>query len=301
MKKVLSLFLVCFLVFSFVACTESGNKETKTEKKTQEETTKATPESQPEQTKEPSKEAVKENEGKPKVLRVGVTAQYNPWCYQDGEDIVGVDIDILKEVCKRMGNYEIEFTVTSFDGMFGLLDVNKVDTVAEQITVNDTRKEKYIFSVPFAYNPYRLLVHEDNDTIHSLEDLKGKVYVGPPQGQKLDFINNYKAEHDPDDEIKVMSTDNDDIFWIAQKKADATVHAVAPFAGVKKESGLPLKLVGDVVYTEENAYPFNKEADQELIDNFNKALESMKEDGFLSDLYMKYFDVDISTPDIALD
>lgn len=50
---------------------------------------------------EAKKEEAKEPETK-KVLRVGVTATYNPWCYKEGEEIVGVDVDILKEVAKRM-------------------------------------------------------------------------------------------------------------------------------------------------------------------------------------------------------
>lgn len=81
---------------------------------------------------------------KEKVLRVGVAAEHKPWCYKDGDKIVGIDIDILNEAAKRMGGYKVELELASFEGMFGLLDTGKVDTVAQQITITDKRKI-YIF------------------------------------------------------------------------------------------------------------------------------------------------------------
>ena len=63
---------------------------------------------------------------------------------------------------------------------------------------------------------------------------------------------------------------------------------------MKKESGLPLKLVGEAVYEEQNAFPFNKNVDKGLLENFNKAIKSMREDGTLKAIYEKYFNVDLS-------
>ena len=71
-----------------------------------------------------------EKKGEEKILRVGVAAEHKPWCYKDGENIVGIDVDVLNEIAKRMGNYKVEFQLASFEGMFGLLDTGKVDTVA---------------------------------------------------------------------------------------------------------------------------------------------------------------------------
>ena len=164
-KKLLALVLACTTVYSMVGCSSNEAK----------------------------KEEAKEPETK-KVLRVGVTATYNPWCYKEGEEIVGVDVDILKEVAKRMGDYEIQFEVASFDGMFGLLDAGKVDTVAQQISVTPAREEKYKFSEIYAYNPYKLSVRADDDSINSVEDLKGKRFACQPAGFEKEFIEEYKEK-----------------------------------------------------------------------------------------------------------
>lgn len=229
-----------------------------------------------------------------KILKVGVAADHKPWCYKDGDKIVGIDVDVLNEVAKRMGDYKVEFHLVSFEGMFGLLDSGKVDTVAQQITVTNKRKEKYIFSEFYAFNPYKLLVRESDNSINKLEDLKGKTFVCQPAGAELDNIEEYKAKNDPNNEIKVLVSEVNGRELVAQNKADACLYPVSVFDMMKKESGLAVKQVGEPVYEEENAFPFRKDADKELIEKFNKALKSMKEDGTLKKIYMDKFGVDLS-------
>ena len=65
---------------------------------------------------------------------------------------------------------------------------------------------------------------------------------------------------------------------------------------MKKESGLPIKLVGDIMYEENNAYPFRKDVDKELLEKFNNAIKSMIEDGTLQKIYMEHFGIDLSKP-----
>ena len=263
-KKLLALLLACTTVFSMVGC--SSNE---------------------------SKEEAKEPETK-KVLRVGVAALHKPWCYKEGEEIKGVDVDILKEAAKRMGDYEVEFSVASFEGMFGLLDAGKVDTVAQQLSITPEREEKYKFSEIYAYNPYKLSVREDDDSINSVADLKGKKFCCQPSGFEKEFIEKYKKENDPNDEIEVVLTEEQRGVVVSQGKADAHAYPELVFENMKEEGGYKLKQVGDALYEEHNAYPFLKDCDEELYNKFNEALKSMKEDGFLSNLYNEYFGRDIS-------
>ena len=229
-----------------------------------------------------------------KVLKVGVAADFKPWCYKDGDNIVGIDVEVLNEVAKRMGNYKVEFQLATFEGMFGLLDTEKVDTVAQQITITEKRKEKYIFSEIYAYNPYKLMVREDEEKIKSIEDLKGRTFSGHPVGGSMHFMEEYKAKNDPNDEIKLLKAEISGKDLVSQGKSDASLFPTVVFEGMKKESGLPLKLVGEAVYEEQNAFPFNKNVDKGLLENFNKAIKSMREDGTLKAIYEKYFNVDLS-------
>ncbi len=106
----------------------------------------------------------------------------------------------------------------------------------------------------------------------------------------------YKKKNDPEDKIKVLISDISGRELISQGKADATLYPVSAFDAMKKESGLPIKLVGDALYEEHNAYPFRKDVDKELLDKFNNAIKSMIEDGTLQKIYMEHFGVDLSKP-----
>ena len=169
------------------------------------------------------------------------------------------------------------------------VDSGKVDTVAQQITVTNKRKEKYIFSEFYAFNPYKLLVRESDNSINKLEDLKGKTFACEPAGAELHNIEEYKAKNDPNNEIKVLVSEVNGRELVAQNKADACLYPVSVFDMMKKESGLAVKQVGEPVYEEENAFPFRKDADKELIEKFNKALKSMKEDGTLTEISKTFF------------
>lgn len=264
MKKIFKLFL-CVLLISLVTSCSSGNEKANNKSGNQEE----------------------------KILRVGVTAQYKPWCYKQNNEIVGIDPEILKEVGKRMGGYKIEYTIASFEGMFGLLDAGKVDTVAQQITITEKRKEKYIFSEVYAYNPYKLQVRQDSD-IKSLEDMKGKIMQVQPAGVELELMTKYKKKNDPKDEIKLLITEGSSQEIIQSKKADASIFPVGTFEQVKDEAGFKTKMVGPVLFEEKNAYPFNKNTNPEIIKKFNEAIKSMKEDGTLKNIYEKNIKLDVS-------
>ncbi len=229
-----------------------------------------------------------------KILRVGVAAEHKPWCYKDGENIVGVDVDILNEIAKRMGNYKVEFQLASFEGMFGLLDTGKVDTVAQQITITEKRKEKYVFSEIYAYNPYKLIVRENDNSITKIEDLKGKIFVVGPAGAELHYMEDYKSKNDPNNEIKLLISEISGRELITQGKADASLYPISAFDMMKKESGMPVKLAGEIIYEENNAFPFRKDVDKELLEKFNAAIKSMREDGTLKKIYMDKFGVDLS-------
>ena len=53
----------------------------------------------------------------------------------------------MKAVADKMG-YRVDFTTTSFDGLFGLLTSYKVNAVTSSLEITDNRKEAYAFSKP---------------------------------------------------------------------------------------------------------------------------------------------------------
>lgn len=234
------------------------------------------------------------SEYKGKKLKVGITADYEPWCYKEGDEIKGIDTDILQEVAKRMGYDGVEFEITSFDGLFGLLDSKKVDTVTKQISITPKRLEKYIFSDPYAYNPYKVLVHESNDDINSIDDLFGHSLVTRYNNSGYEYITKFKEENDPDDKIEVIITDEQLQGFVAAEKADACFYSEPTYNFKQKQAKLPIKLVGEALYTETNGFPFSKDVSPKLVEDFNEKLNEMREDGTLTNIFNMYLGQDLS-------
>lgn len=231
---------------------------------------------------------------KGKKLKVGITADYEPWCYKEGEEIKGIDTDVLQEVAERMGFDGVEFEITSFDGLFGLLDAKKVDTVAKQISITPKRLEKYTFSDPYAYNPYKVLVHENNNDIHSINDLFGHSLVTKYNNSGYEYITKFKEENDPEDKIEVVITEEQIQGFVAAEKADACFYSEPTYNFKQKQAKLPIKLVGEPLFTETNGFPFSKDADANLIEDFNAKLNEMREDGTLAEIFNLYLGQDLS-------
>lgn len=284
-KRLGSLLLMLIVLFSLTACGGKPGATTSEESKDAETSTEAA---------SAGSENEKTSTGDKKVLKVGVAARYVPWCYLDEKNqVTGIDPTILEELARRNG-WEVEYVLSSFDGMFGNLDTGKVDTIAQQITATPARAEKYLFSEVYAHNPLKLIVRADENDIKGAADLKGKIFVCQPTGVELEWITDYKKKNDPNDEIKVMLNEENQEIAVNTGKADADMYPVLTFDQMVEKGGYKLKMVGDVLYNEENVYPFKKDVDPAFFETFNKTLKEMKEDGFLTKLFMEQFNLDIS-------
>lgn len=224
---------------------------------------------------------------------VGMSGGYKPYTFIDeNNELTGFDMDVWKEIGKRIDR-DVEFKTAEFSGLFGLLDTGKLTTIANQITVNEKRQEKYDFSEAYVYYGAQLVVKGDNDEIVDLETLKGKK-VGVSLGSNYEEM--VKA-FDVNKEIEVITYESyqASLQDVSLGRIDAVLND--KLAGVQaiKESGLDLKLGGQPVELMFNAFPFvRNDENADLLVEVNGAIEAMQEDGTLEAISMKWFDIDIT-------
>ena len=226
-----------------------------------------------------------------KVIKVGTSGSYYPFNFIENEKLQGIEIDIWDEIGKRSG-YKIDYVESGFSGLFGLLDTGKIDTIAHQIDVNEKRKQKYDFSEPYMYNPLKFTVKKDSN-ITGIDDLKGKkvaVSVAGNEGEEL-------TKADPNGEIKqIKYGDGASVFLETQNdKVDACLISSATSLAAIKKGNLNLKIVGEPLYLETDAYPFAKnEKNKELLSVVNKSISEMHQDGTLTKISNKWLGADIT-------
>lgn len=109
-----------------------------------------------------------------KTFTIGFDASFPPYGYKDGNDYVGFDIDLAKEVASRRG-WEINLKPIDWDSKDFELNSGTIDCIWNGFTING-REDKYTWSDPYVDNS-QVIVVKKGDGISALSDLAGKTVV----------------------------------------------------------------------------------------------------------------------------
>lgn len=119
------------------------------------------------------------------VLVVGTEAGFAPYEYLQGDQVVGVDIDIAKEIAKQNGK-KLVIKNMDFDGALIALQQGKIDFVAAALSVSKERKRVMDFSDFYSTAKTVVIVNRKQPAIREASDLKGKI-IGVQQGNTADL------------------------------------------------------------------------------------------------------------------
>ncbi|MFS0574624.1 amino acid ABC transporter substrate-binding protein [Sporosarcina sp. 179-K 3D1 HS] len=231
-------------------------------------------------------------ESEKKVLKVGTTGLVYPFSFKENDKLQGFDVEVIEKVAENLG-YEIQWQLADFSGLMGQLESGKIDTVANQVAVNAERQEKFNFTGPYAYDGTQILVREDNNEIQSVEDLKGKTVaavLGSNHAKNLET-----ADTSGEVKIKTYEAHDGTLHEVEFGRVDAYVSGRNILSAELGKIDLPLKMVGEPITFQEVAFPFVKEEENDaLIEEFNKVIDKLREDGTLKEISDKYFKEDIT-------
>ena len=118
-------------------------------------------------------------------LVVYTEAGFAPYEFVYENEIVGVDIEIMKKVAEKLG-VELVVEDVNFDSITGAVKGGKADAGAAGMTITAERAEEVDFSIPYASTEQYVIVKADA-AIPTVEDLAGKT-IGVQQGTTSDFL-----------------------------------------------------------------------------------------------------------------
>ena len=82
------------------------------------------------------------------VVKVGTGNNAAPFCYLDEDgNPVGYDLDVLKELDKRLEQYKFDIQTMDFSTLVVSIDSGSIDMLSHQLVKSEARKEKYLFRV----------------------------------------------------------------------------------------------------------------------------------------------------------
>jgi len=217
-----------------------------------------------------------------KILKIGTDATYPPFETVDvtTSKLVGFDIDLMTEICKRLGK-EPEFIVVPFDGIISGLKQKKYDAVISAMTITDERKKEVSFSKPYYLAGQSIAVRKADKNIYGIEELKGKkigVQLGTTGEMQAKSIKN----------TKVISYDNISAAFIdlENERIDAVINDMATTRAIITKKSDAFKIVGDV-FTKEYYGIAVRKKDGELLAMINSALTELEKSGYLKNLKTK--------------
>ena len=82
-------------------------------------------------------------------LTMATNAQFEPYEYYDGDNVVGIDADIAKAICDKLG-YELKIEDMAFETILASVNSGKADFGAAGMTVTPEREESVDFTDTYA-------------------------------------------------------------------------------------------------------------------------------------------------------
>lgn len=83
------------------------------------------------------------------TLVMATNAEFEPYEYREGDEIVGIDADIAQAICDKLG-YELEIMDMEFDSILAAVQSGKADFGAAGMTVTEDRLQNVDFTDTYA-------------------------------------------------------------------------------------------------------------------------------------------------------
>lgn len=225
------------------------------------------------------------------TITVAMEGTWAPWTYHDESDnLVGYDVEVATKIAEKLG-VEPKFVEGEWDGLLAGLDAGRYDIMVNGVDITPERAEKYDFSTPYAFNRTAVITKADDDSINTLEDLKGKKTANTISSTYAELAEQYGATVTGVDDL------NQTFELLLSGRIDATLNAeVTYYDYMKEHPDANAKIAVLAADANEVAIPMRKgDETATLRAAIDTAIEEMRADGTLKELSEKYFGTDIST------
>ncbi|WP_346849094.1 MULTISPECIES: amino acid ABC transporter substrate-binding protein [unclassified Clostridium] len=228
------------------------------------------------------------------TLIIGFDDTFVPMGFKDNNgEIVGFDIDLAKEVSKRIGK-QVTFQPIDWSMKESELNSGKIDLIWNGYSITKERKEKVNFTNPYLENR-QVIITLVNSKINSKVDLKGMNVGAQNQSSAVDAINKEEEllKTFKDGKVYTFETNNEALMDLEAKRIDAVVadEILARYYINKKGEG-KFKILNDDFGDESYGVGIRK-GDEELLEKLNEAFEDIKKDGTAKKVSEKWFGKDI--------
>lgn len=227
-------------------------------------------------------------------LKIGMEVGYPPMemVDTDGRTPIGFDVDIGKELAKRLNKKDLSIINTGWDGIFLGLEGKKYDCIISSVSITKEREAAYHVSNPYVANRLVIITKKETTNITKPEDLVGQKTGVQVSTTSEDFLkeqikNGKKIDYTPYPKITQAITD----LKIGRIQAVVVDIVVAKY--YLNQDKNTFNTVWQSSDKEPLGIVFHK-SNKQMCDQTNQALEDMRKDGTLAKISEKWFGADIT-------
>lgn len=222
------------------------------------------------------------------VLTVATSGTLFPTSYREegSNELTGFEVEVTREIAERL-ELEIEFTELGFDEMLTSLQTGQIDMAANDIEINEDRKEKFVFSTPFKYSYGTAIVRKDDlSGIETMEDLKGKKAAGASTSVYMETAREYGAE----EVVYGNATNETYLRDVAIGRTDVILNDYyLQTLALEAFPELNITIHPDLKYSPSDVGVVMKKENEELAENVNRVIGEMLEDGTIAEISAEFF------------
>ena len=218
------------------------------------------------------------------TLTMATNASFPPYEYWDGDQMVGIDVEIAEAVCAEMG-YELNKLDMDFNAIINAVTSGKADFGMAGMTVTEERQQSVAFSISYATGVQSIIVKEGSP-IASYDDLaaEGATYKVGVQMATTGHI--YAEDEFGVERVVLFDNGNDATMALKNGKVDCVIIDNEPAkAYVAANEGL---VILDSAYAVEDYAACFAKGNTDLVEKFNAALQKLIDDGTVAGIVAKY-------------
>lgn len=212
-------------------------------------------------------------------------AEFPPFEYKDGDEIIGIDVDISKAIAEELG-VELEITDIAFDSCIPSVTEGRADFVCAGMTITEDRLKSVDFTDNY-FNASQVIIVANDSDIASGADLAGKI-VGVQQGTTGDiYVTDEDGENGVDvAEVKRYPKGMDAVSDLMAGRLDAVVIDNFPAQKLVANNEDSVKVLDEPLTEEQYAIAVAKDSD--LTEKLNGVIKSLSDSGKLDEIVSKY-------------
>ena len=237
------------------------------------------------------KEVDKGTGGLPSKITVGLDDTFAPMGFKNEKgEIVGFDIDLAKEVAKRL-NMEVDFKSINWDSKILDLNSGNIDLIWNGLTITPERSAETEMSKPYMSNNQSIVVKTGSD-IKTKNDLNGKIVGVQNQSSGEETVIKEGADK-KFKEFKGYAQYDQAFMDLDAGRIEAVVVDEMFAKYIKntkeKQSGKPLYTILKDNFGMEECGIAAKKGNRKLIDAIDRTIEEMKADGTYNEIFNRWF------------